>query len=138
MSHRTARVVLPSLVGVGVLLVGSPAANAAALSASGTGVSGTGDVTWYDAYYAKPVSLKVCDTKGDGHDVYGQYISYYLGGQFETQERRNNNGNGTCVAWTGLYIHDARMITGVRLKVCVDDFGGDTCYTSSYLDNPYT
>jgi hypothetical protein len=61
---------------------------------------------------------------------------YYNGGSFTTNTRRNSNGCGTYIDWGGLYINDARGINGVKLQVCVDNFGTDSCYVGAYIDNP--
>jgi len=129
---------IPAAVGIGTLFLGSPSAWAAtsSLTATTNGAYGTGSVTWASATRGEPVSLSVKDTKCDGHDVYIQFRVYYPGGSWLSTERRNTTNCNTTTSWTGLYINDARTIRGVRLHVCVDDWGGDTCTDSDYYDNP--
>lgn len=129
---------VPVVVGIGTLFLGSPSAWAATanLTASGTGVTGTGSVTWTSSTHASPVSLTAKDTACDGHDVYVQYKVYRPGGTWYSTERRNTTNCGTTTSWSGLYLNDERGIVGVRLHACVDDWGGDTCFDSAYYDNP--
>ncbi len=134
---RKFRLVVPTFAVILFVLLGQSIAWAGTYtSASGPGVAGSGNITWKSAYRAEPVSISVRDDACDSNDVYARYISYYNGGSFTTNTRRNSNGCGTYIDWGGLYINDARGINGVKLQVCVDNFGTDSCYVGAYIDNP--
>ena len=128
---------IPVSVGIGTLLLGSPAWAATTLpTASRTGVTGTGSITWTSSTHAQPITLSAKDSACDGHDVYVQLKVYHPGGSWYSTERRNSTNCGTTTTWSGLYLNDYEGITGVRIHACVDDFGGDSCVDGAYVDNP--
>lgn len=121
-----------------VLAVSTPALAGTGTSASRSGVSGTGKITFTSGTHAYPVSESVTDTSCNSTAVYVRWVVYYdVGGvAFRTEQRRNSNGCNTTVSWSGLFINLNDGLGGVRLEVCQDTFGSDECALGSYIDNP--
>lgn len=102
-----------------------------------TTAAGTATVTWSSFTHLSPISMSVRDTACDGHDVYVQFKVYYTPGNYwKSQQRRNTSNCNSIVTWSNLYLNDDNGIYGLQLRVCVDDWGSDTCANSAYVPNP--
>jgi hypothetical protein len=118
-------------------LMSSPAWASTRLDACGTGVCGSATFSYVNYHYVSSISMNVADTRCDSNDVYIRFVVYYPGGHWYSTQRRDSNGCGTSVTWNGLALNDDRGIWALRVQVCVDDYGSDTCYLSGYSYNPY-
>ncbi|NEW72907.1 hypothetical protein [Streptomyces rhizosphaericus] len=80
--------------------------------------------------------MSVKDNKCDSNDVYIR-LRIYDGTNnsgWGTTKRRNSSGcRGSYVSWHGLHVNNDARIFGVRVEVCVDDAGSDTCRRSAYI-----
>ncbi|MFC8915015.1 hypothetical protein ACGF5F_33955 [Streptomyces sp. NPDC047821] len=103
------------------------------------GACGSATFTWQDRDDVGGVSMSVRDTKCDSHAVYVRFDVDEGGRVWKTRERRNTSGcQAGYVAWHNLHIDNGgTTIRRLRVVVCVDDAGNDTCRTSRYFTNPY-
>ncbi|PGH50168.1 hypothetical protein CRI70_13620 [Streptomyces sp. Ru87] len=123
-----------------MLVVGAAGtAQAANVYISRAGASGSADWDWEKASLTD-VDYTVKDTKCDANDVYIRmrvYTALQPDG-IDTSRRYNSDGCGTSKSHTNLSFHASNNISGLRVYVCVDDAGSDSCTRSSYIDNPDT
>ena len=79
------------------------------------------------------VSGRVCDTSKDGDGVYGR--GRILGYDWSSK-RGDSNGSapGCGIEDRVFYSGDVRYVSYGWYQVCTDDFGRDTCDTSSKLN----
>jgi hypothetical protein len=139
-------------VGAAILLVGgvvAPAAHAAPakptdvrdrLDACFTGACGSATFTFKsNGTQATNVDMSVKDNKCDSHPVYLRFRVYEGdGGYWRTGKRWNSSGcDANYAEWHNKHINAEWRIYALRVEVCVDDAGTDTCRASSPAYNPY-
>jgi hypothetical protein len=124
-----------AVLGIATLTLGIAAAPAWAARGDGcpVGACGSATWTWNGKDEARNISMNVKDTKCDGHPAYIQF--YVFPGVWETQKRTAGEGCGKSQTWSGLKVHDAGGISGLQVRVCVNDAGADTCKTQ-FVKNP--
>jgi len=130
---------LIALIAGTAALIG-PTAAWADVVAQNAGVRGRADWTWNSNGTAlNNITMGVRDLLCDSNDVYVQLrITSSDGFNTDTTRRRNSNGCGTAVNWTGLYYQSNFYIIRVQVIACVDDAFSNTCAYSEWHDNPYT
>ncbi|MBA6434428.1 hypothetical protein H3T12_07915 [Streptomyces sp. GMR22] len=101
-----------------------------------SGACGSATFSWSGPYGLSSVSMSVKDNKCDSNDVYIR-LRIYDGTNnsgWGTTKRRNSSGcRGSYVSWHGLHVNNDARIFGVKVEVCVDDAGSDTCRRSAYI-----
>ncbi|WP_128983552.1 hypothetical protein [Streptomyces roseicoloratus] len=124
-----------------VALLGSAGIASAATGeayASGPGVFGSANWQWTKSGWTNG-NAAVRDTSCDGNSVYIRFqVKTTSGSVYSTTPRRNGGGCGSTSSWGGLTYDAGYYVSGVRVVTCVDDYGDDTCYYSSWKDNPLT
>jgi hypothetical protein len=105
-----------------------------------SGACGSATFQFSGRYEITGLSMSVKDTECDDNDVYIKLRIYDFQGTSDTVERRNSSGcKADYARWPNLsWLNSRAAIKGVRVIVCVNDFGSDTCYRSRYIDNPNT
>ncbi len=134
---RTRRAATVIVFSAALLLGSSGTALADSGSASVDGASGSAGWT-FGVYSLTDVSYTVKDTACDDHAAYVQlevYTSNSPNGTY-TRGLRNESGCHSTVGISGQRYASNFRINGVRVRVCVDDWGSDTCDRSAYVDNP--
>jgi hypothetical protein len=133
-ARRVRRLLLTTLVFSSITMLGFSQNAYADVIAENSGVRGRGDWTWNVSSLTN-VYLGVRDLAcGDG-PVFVQLRVSTNGGTYYTTERRNSNGCGTALDWTGLSTSTGNIILGAQVRACVD---GGACALSGYHDNPRT
>ena len=123
-----------------LLLFASPAsAITGSVSRSvASGALASATFTWNPTSLAF-MTVKVSDLACDNNDVYVDVIVQNTSIHNPSSRRyRNSNGCNTTRTWTGEGAGNGLPIAHMFITVCIDDFGSDTCASSSSTDNPYT
>lgn len=133
-ARRVRRLLLSTLALTFITMFGFSQNAYADVIAENSGVRGRGDWTWNTSSLTN-VYLGVRDLAcGDGAVFVHLRVSTN-GGTYYTTERRNSNGCGTALDWTGLSTSTSNIILGVQVRACVV---GGACALSGYHDNPRT
>ncbi|GAB3713524.1 hypothetical protein GCM10027598_20930 [Amycolatopsis oliviviridis] len=115
---------------------GTASASTGAGTGSGSEVYGSANWTW-TLSGMKNINMAVRDTKCDGNPVYVFFEADLGMGTIDpTPYRWNENGCGTTNHWNNLKYNSGTKLSRVRVVVCVDDAGWDTCYRSGWQYNP--
>jgi hypothetical protein len=126
--------IMVAVVGAALSLTGAPAHAAVRGDACGAGACGSATWNWSGDSRAVNINMNVRDTACDGHDVYISFLVYPT--IWETQQRRNSSGCNTSSTWRNLTLNQDGGISGLKVVVCVDDAGPNTCYKSRLIQNP--
>jgi hypothetical protein len=126
-----------------VLMVGDASSSPAQAAtrtrgdACGPGACGSATFTFEDnKHVISDASLSVKDTRFDGNSVYVQLRVHNTSGVVDVLRVDNAGGSGETNVEDGRRYESRQIIDGVQVMVCVDDWGGDTCYFSRFIDNP--
>ncbi|MFC3453355.1 hypothetical protein ACFOSH_28295 [Amycolatopsis speibonae] len=115
---------------------GTASAATGAATGSGSEVYGSANWTWTFSGM-KNINMAVRDTKCDGNPVYVFFEADLGMGTIDpTPYRWNESGCGTTHDWNNLKYNSGTKLSRVRVVVCVDDAGWDTCYRSGWQYNP--
>jgi hypothetical protein len=93
-----------------------------------SGACGSATYTKTSAYTYRPVNMSVRDNKCDGHPSYIQaFVEDGSPSLHGLTKHYNHLGcHGGYASWSS-YINWSAPITAVAFKICVDDWGSDTC-----------
>lgn len=97
---------------------------------------------WSDNGGVYNIDMSVHDWECDGHPTYAYFQTYRAGSRtYGTTVRRYDHSGcdtGDSTSWSNLYIPDSGdKITSLRLRVCVDDAGSDTCTWGDPRKSPH-
>jgi len=97
-------------------------------------------VDFTGTYSANLSNISLQDSKCDSHPVYmSLWATDTRGFHREVTDLYTNNwGCGSIRSFPNTSFGITQPLANVRLMVCVQDWGLDTCRTSARLDNPYT
>ncbi|MBE1573572.1 hypothetical protein ACFORH_14565 [Amycolatopsis roodepoortensis] len=138
LSRNLRRVATAAVVASAATLAFTGTASAATGAATGSGNEVYGSANWtWTLSGMKSINMAVRDTKCDGNPVYVHFeADLGMGTIGQTPYRWNQSGCGTTTTWSNLWYSSGTKLSRVRVVVCVDDAGWDTCYRSGWQYNP--
>ncbi|RSN11140.1 hypothetical protein DMC63_30310 [Streptomyces sp. WAC 05977] len=138
LSRNLRRVATAAVVASAATLAFTGTASAATGAATGSGSEVYGSANWtWTLSGMKSINMAVRDTKCDGNPVYVHFEADLGMGTIDpTPYRWNQSGCGTTTTWSNLWYSSGTKLSRVRVVVCVDDAGWDTCYRSGWQYNP--
>ncbi|WP_406490700.1 hypothetical protein OHB06_01275 [Streptomyces sp. NBC_01604] len=131
--RRCAAVIVTALAAIGLTAAPASAAPVSIYAiSSDPSAYAYATFQWSDGGGVHNIDLRVYDWECDNHPTYAYFQTYRSGsGTYGTTAHRYDySGCDTSdwASWSDLYIPDSGdRIVGLRLRVCVNDAGNDTC-----------